>query len=143
MNKNFIMAPMTIVFLLAIATAAHAGMEREAVRGVPANNGPVYAGMGGHGGMGGRGGSGMMGSGEGISSILEALLGKRSEQDRDYALERDREELRQEIRGKRRELAYLFRSDTPDKKLIDQKIVELNRLEAELDKKMYGSNNRR
>ena len=55
----------------------------------------------------------------------------------------DREELRQEIREKRRELAYLFRSDTPDKKLIDQKILELSRLEAELDEKMVGSNNRR
>ena len=144
MNKNFLLAPMTIVFLLAIATAAHAGMEREAVRGVPANNGPVYARMGGHGGMGGgRSGSGMMGSGEGISSILEALLGKRSDQDRDYDIEREREKLRQEILEKRHELAYLFRSDTPDKKLIDQKILELNRLEAELDKKMYGSNNRR
>ena len=142
MNKNFIMAPMTIVFLLAIATAAHAGMEREAVRGVPANNGPVYARMGGHGGMGGRGGSGMMGSDEGISAIWEALSGKRANRDRDYDDQRDREELRQEIREKRRELAYLFRSDTPDKKLIDQKIVELNRLEAELDEKMVGSNNR-
>ena len=144
MNKNFIMAPMTIVFLLAIATAAHALMENAAVWSVPANSGPVYARMGGHGGMGGgSGGSGMMGSGEGISSILEALLGKRSDQDRDYDIERDREELRQEIRWKRRELAYLFRSDTPDRKLIDQKILELNRLEAELDQKMVGSNNRR
>ena len=144
MNKKFHMVPMTIVFLLAVATAAHAGMERGAVRGVPANNGPVYAMMGGHGGMGGgRGGSGMMGSGEGISSILEALLGKRSDQDRNYDIERGREGLRQEIREKRRELAYLFRSDTPDRKLIDQKIVELNRLEAELDEKMVGSNNRR
>ena len=142
MNNKFHMVPMTILFLLAISTAAHALMENGVSWGVPANNGPVYARMGGHG-MGGRGGSGMMGSGEGISSILETLLGKRSDQDRDYDDERDREELRQEIQEKRRELAFLFRSDNPDKKMIDQKIVELNRLEAKLDKKMYGSNNRR
>jgi len=36
---------------------------------------------------------------------------------------------------KRSELSFLYRSEKPDKILIDQKIEALNRLESDLDKK--------
>ena len=44
--------------------------------------------------------------------------------------------LRQEIQEKRLELRDLYRSDKSDKEQIDQKIKELDRLEAELDQKL-------
>jgi len=117
-------------------------MGNGAVQLVPANNGAVYAMMGGHGGMGGSGGGGMMGSSQGMSAIWDALTGRSNDQNRDYSDRRQREELREEIRQKRRELRSLLRSDTPDKALIDKKITELDRLEAELDEKTYRSYNR-
>lgn len=134
MKKKFHMVPMTVVLLLSISTATYARVGNESVWDVPSNYGPVYARMGGHGGMGGGGrGGGMMGSGGGISDFLETVIGKRGNPERDRDIERDREELRREIREKRRELAYLFRSDNPNRRLIDQKIGESNRLEAEWD----------
>lgn len=149
MNKKFHVAPMTavfLVFLLVLPTAVQARMEKGLSWGVPTDNGPVYAMMGGNGGMmgGGGGGSGTMGSGGGISAILEDLSARLGDWNRDRDREtQHREELRQRIHEKRKELASLFRSDTPDKKLIDQKIAELNRLEAELDLETDGSNNSR
>ena len=47
-------------------------------------------------------------------------------------------ELREEIRQKRYELSDLYRSENPDKDQIDQKIEELNKLEAELDRSLSG-----
>ncbi len=46
---------------------------------------------------------------------------------------REIEGLRREIREKRRDLASLFKSENPDRKLIDRKLEELDRLEQELD----------
>jgi Spy/CpxP family protein refolding chaperone len=88
---------------------------------------------GGHGMMGGNGRD-MMDSGQGTSNLSQEQANKLDELYRKSYQET--EVLRKEIREKREELASLFRSDNPDKNLIDQKINELNRLESDLDKKM-------
>lgn len=95
---------------------------------------------GGHGMMGGSG-HGMTGYSKGISNLWEALS-KRLDisKQNDY---NQTETLREQIREKRRELASLYRSENADKKLIHQKIDELNRLESKLDKKMAASNRER
>jgi Spy/CpxP family protein refolding chaperone len=95
---------------------------------------------GGHGMMGGSG-HGMTGYSKGISYLWE-LLSKMLDisKQNDY---NQTETLREQIREKTRELASLYRSENADKKLIDQKIDELNRLESKLDKKMAASNRER
>jgi Spy/CpxP family protein refolding chaperone len=97
----------------------------------------VYAGgmggsMGGGMGSGGNGmmgGGSMMGSGQGYSNPWQDYQDKAKET----------ETLRQEIREKRQELSELFRSDKPDKRLIDQKVDELSKLESDLDRRLSGS----
>ncbi|MBW2064473.1 MAG: hypothetical protein JRJ03_06010 [Deltaproteobacteria bacterium] len=103
----------------------------------------TYEMMGGHGGgmSGGHGGGmmegGMSGYGEWIAKFLDSFSDrfKKSDPQRDQEVER----LKREIRQKRQELSSLFHSDNPDRKTIDQKIAELNRLEDELDKKLNSS----
>ncbi len=90
--------------------------------------------MMGRGGNGMAGGHGMMGSGQGTSNLSQEQANKLDELYRKSYQET--EALRKEMREKREELASLFRSDNPDKNLIDQKINELNRLESDLDEKM-------
>ena len=95
-------------------------------------------GMGGGGGMMG-GGGGMMGGGHmtnygrGYAAPFQDQY-NRSNESSQYS-NREIEGLRYEIRGRREELSDLYRADKPDKELIDQKINELSRLEAELDQK--------
>ena len=97
--------------------------------------------MGGGRGMMGGSGHGMTGYSKGISYLWE-LLSKMLDisKQNDY---NQTETLREQIREKTRELASLYRSENADKKLIDQKIDELNRLESKLDKKMAASNRER
>ncbi len=95
----------------------------------------------GGGSMMGGSGHGMTGYSKGISYLWE-LLSKMLDisKQNDY---NQTETLREQIREKRGELASLYRSENADKKLIDQKIDELNRLESKLDKKMAASNRER
>ncbi len=101
----------------------------------------VYAGGmgGGGGGMGGggmMGGGHMMNYGRGSAAPFQDQY-NRSNESSEYS-NREIEGLRYEIRGRREELSDLYRADKPDKALIDQKINELARLEAELDQKTLG-----
>lgn len=98
---------------------------------------------GGHGGgggmMGGNGGGGMMGSGgSGMTSPSQWMsklwnLFSNNSQKGNQEKYRQREALRAQVQEKRQELESIVRSKNPDKALIDQKIGELDRLEAELD----------
>jgi len=100
-----------------------------------------YAGGPGGGGMGG-GNSGMMGGGHGMMGghiIAEPWQGQPGNQYQPYQYKQtETEKLREEIRQKRYELSDLYRSENPDKDQIDQKIEELNKLEAELDRSLSG-----
>ena len=51
--------------------------------------------------------------------------------------------LRQEIRTKRQELSALYRAEKTNKDLIDKKINELDKLEAELDDRLSGTDHQR
>ena len=92
------------------------------------------------GGMGGSmgGGHGMMGSGHMMQydpNMTNPWQGQ--PQQTPYPSyqykQTERQRLKKEIREKRQELSNLYRSENPDKDLIDQKIEELSKLEAELD----------
>ena len=80
-------------------------------------------------GMMGSGGSGMMGSDQNFSGPWTSQ--PRRSPSNQYE-QRERARLREEIREKRQELSELYRSDEPDKALIDQKIADLDELEARL-----------
>ena len=107
--------------------------------------GIVFAGGMGGGGMGG-GGNGMMGgghmrgSGQGYALPFQDLYNRymRSDEPNSYG-PRETERLRQEIREKRKELKVLYSSVKPDEDLIDKKIDELSKLEAELDHRLSGT----
>jgi len=93
--------------------------------------------MGGQGhGMMGSGGNGMMGSGQNFSGPWTSQT-QRSPSNQ-YE-QRERVRLREEIRGKRQELSELYRSDKPDKALIDQKIAQLNALETDYDRSISSA----
>ncbi len=97
------------------------------------SSGSGMMGSGGYGMMGSGGHGGMMGSGQGFFSPR----GTQPQRSPSYQYEqRQTEKLREEIREKRQELSRLYRSEKPDKELMDQKMAELNRLEAELDYEM-------
>ncbi len=104
----------------------------------------AYAGGPGGGGMGGMGGgnSGMMGGGQGMMGGHMMSNPWQGQPGNQYPLyqykQTETEKLREEIREKRHELSDLYRSENPDKDQIDQKIEELNRLEAELDRSLSG-----
>lgn len=96
---------------------------------------------GGMGGMGG-GNSGMMGGGHGMMGgpmMSNPWQEQPGNQYPSYQKQTETEKLREEIRRKRHELSDLYRSENPDKDQIDQKIEELNNLEAELDKRLSGN----
>ena len=104
--------------------------------------GIVFAGGMGGGGMGG-GGYGMMGGGHMMGNDREYAVPyqdryNRSDQPNSYG-PRETEGLRQKIREKRKELKGLYSSGKPDKDLIDKKIDELSKLEAELDYRLSGT----
>ena len=101
--------------------------------------GIVFAGGMGGGGMGGggygmMGGGHMRGSGQGYALPFQDLYNRymRSDEPNSYG-PRETERLRQEIREKRKELKELYSSGKPDNDLIDKRIDELSKLEAELD----------
>ena len=94
--------------------------------------------MGGQGhGMMGSGGNGIMGSDQNFSSPWISQPRRAST---DQNNQQEREQLREEIRDKRQELAELYRSGKPDKELIDRKIEELSVLETAYDQKLSGAN---
>ena len=93
--------------------------------------------MGGQGHMMGGSGNDMMGSGQYFSSPWTS----QPQRTPSYRYEqRQRERLRAEIQEKRQELSELYRSDSPDKALIDQKITELNELETAYDRSLSATN---
>ena len=102
-------------------------------------DGPIGGSMGGGGMMGGQHG-GMMGNSPGYTSPRGGQT-RKDPQYPDYRSPRENEtmRLRGEIQEKRQKLSNLYRSETPDKELIDQKIKELSRLESDLDQRL--SNN--
>jgi hypothetical protein len=94
--------------------------------------------MGGQGhGMMGSGGNGMMGNSPGFTNPW-GTQSRPGPYYRDSQRENETGRLRYEMREKRQELSELYRSETPDKELIDQKIAELSRLESDLDKHLSG-----
>jgi hypothetical protein len=113
----------------------------------------VYAGGMDGGGMGGgmgggaqgmMGGGHMMDYGRGYSNPYQNPYNRdyRSEEPHRYN-SRETERLREEIHAKRQELSDLYRSEKPDKSLIDKKINELAKLEAELDDRLSGTDYQR
>jgi len=100
-------------------------------------SGGTGTGMGGdHGMMGGQG-HGMMDYGQNYSNP------SRGQRRTDPAYQHEKkatERLRYEIMAKRQELSDLYRSEKPNKELIDQKIAELDELEAKLDQKLFDKN---
>ena len=104
--------------------------------------GILYAGGGmGGGGMGGgrgmMGGGHMMDFGRGYSTPYPDQYNRYNRPDGPYRNgPTETENLRHEIREKRQELSKLYDSEKPDKDLIDKKIDELSKLEAELDQRL-------
>ena len=103
------------------------------------------------GGYGMGGGHGMMGGGHGTMQGFGGWMDRfipdnwnqfrqpQQNEDTDRNTSRDQERaLREEIRGRREELASLLRSENPDRNFINQKTEELNRLEAYLDEKLLS-----
>jgi Spy/CpxP family protein refolding chaperone len=107
--------------------------------------GITYAGGGmGGGGMGGgrgmMGGGHMMDFGRGYSTPYPDQYNRYNRYDEPYQYgPTETERLRQEIREKRQELSKLYDSEKPDKDLINKKIDELSKLEAELDHRLSGT----
>lgn len=102
--------------------------------------GIAFAGGGMGGGMGGSagGGNGMMGGGHMMQDNPNMSNPRQGQpQQAPYPSYQSKQaqgqHLKEDIRQKRQELSDLYRSENPDKDLIDQKIEELSRLEAELD----------
>jgi hypothetical protein len=100
--------------------------------------GIAVAGGGGMGGSMGGGYQGMMGGGHMMQynpNMSNPWQGQ--PQQTPYpsyqSKQTERQQLKEDIRQKRQELSSLYRSENPDKDLIDQKIEELSKLEAELD----------
>ncbi len=107
--------------------------------------GIAYAGGGMGGGMGGDmgGGQGMMGGqGQGMmgyGSNFSNPWGAQPRTNSNYQNQQQKtERLREEIRAKRQELSDLYRSEKPNKEMINQKIEELSKLEAKLDQEISG-----
>ena len=114
------------------------------IAGIVFAGGPGSGGMGG-GGMGGgsygmMGGGHMMDYGQGYATPYQDRYNRYNRSDEPYQYgPRETERLRQEIREKRQELSKLYDSEKPDKDLIDKKIDELSKLEAELDHRLSGT----
>lgn len=111
--------------------------------------GVVFAGGPGGRGMGG-GGYGMMSGGHMMDYGQSYSLPYPDQYNRYNRPEgselhgpRETKRLRREIREKRQELSALYRTEEPDKTLIDKKINELDKLEAELDHRLSGTEYKR
>ena len=94
-------------------------------------------GMGGGQEMMGGQGHGMMGSDRFFSSPWTS---QPQSSPTDQNNQQERAKLREEIRDKRQELSELYRSEKPDKELVDRKIAELNALETAYDQNLAGAN---
>jgi hypothetical protein len=130
-----------IFFIIAAALIA-----TMAIGGITYSGGPGGGGMGGAGMMGG-GGNGMMGGGHMMGNDRGSAVPyrdryMRSDDPNSYG-PRETERLRQEIREKRKELKVLYSSGKPDNDLIDKRIDELSKLEAELDYRLSGTESQR
>ena len=97
--------------------------------------------------MGGGSGAGMgssMGEGHGMMDYGQNYSNSRREQPRtnqNYQYEKkETQSVREEIKVKRQELSALYRSEQPNKEMIDQKISELDDLEAKLYEKFSKDN---
>jgi hypothetical protein len=136
-----------VAFLLFTAIAL-AGFGYAGGGGMGAGSGGAGMGAGmGSGGMGGDmdgsmgGGHGMMG-GQGMMSYgpnpnFSNPQNPRSRTSPNYQSEKqETEKLRAEVKAKRQELSDLYRAEEPHKEMIDNKIAELDELEAELDEKL-------
>lgn len=114
------------------------------IGGIAFAGGGMGGGMGGGigGGMGGGMGGGhdmMGGQGQGMMGYGSNFSNPRGAQTRPNPSYQNRQEeteiLREEIRAKRQELSNLYRAEKPNKEMINQKIDELDKLEAKLDEK--------
>jgi Spy/CpxP family protein refolding chaperone len=126
LGKLFLNATLITTALL-ISAGAYAGGGMGGGQGM----------MGGQGHVMGGGGNDMMGSGQFFSNPWMSQPRKSAT---DQYKQQEQERLREEIRDRRQELSELYRSDKPDKVLIDQKIAELNELETAYDKSASGGN---
>ena len=133
-SKAYYLIAVGVIAALAFTPAVYAHGSGAGSWGGFLMGGPEYAMMGGQGMMGGGQGGGMMGYGQGGSNLWGEL--NRMFNGSNQQSYRETETLRREIRQRRQELASLFEAAKPDKKLIQEKMEELNRLEAELDRKM-------
>jgi Spy/CpxP family protein refolding chaperone len=132
MSGKYLIIATAITTALLLSTGAYAG------GGMGGGMGGGQGMMGGQGhGMMGSGGNGMMGAAPNYSNPWTTPQSRRSPADQDKQIER--EKLRAEIREKRQELSALYRSDKPDRSLIDQKIAELNALETDHDRSISGA----
>lgn len=133
------MKPKFLLIIAAMASAVFIGSWVYA----GGMGGSMGSGMG-SGGNGMMGGGSMMGSGQGYSNPWQDQYNpnpynnNRSDQTAYQDNAKETETLRQEIREKRQELSELFRSDKPDKRLINQKVDELSKLESDLDRRLSG-----
>jgi Spy/CpxP family protein refolding chaperone len=122
-GKNLIITP-AMAALITVAGIGFAG----------AMGGGMGGSMGGGYGMMGGQGQGMMGYGSNFSTPWGAQPTNPNYQNQ----QKETEGLRAEIRAKRQELSDLYRAEKPDKAMINQKIEELSKLEAELDQRIAG-----
>jgi Spy/CpxP family protein refolding chaperone len=124
MTGKHLLISAAITTALLVSASAYAG-------------GGMGGGMGGGQGMMGGQGHGMMGSGQNFSGPSWTSQPQRSPSNQ-YE-QREMVRLREEIREKRQELSELYRSDKPDKALIDQKIAQLNALETDYDRSISSA----
>ncbi len=124
MKSKIHIAVIVLITVVTISVVAYAGGPGGG------SGGSSMMGGGGQGMMGGHG-SGTVGLGQTVLNLIEKLAGKWNESSIKTSAEKER--LRGQINEKRLELADLYQSENPDRKLIDKKIHELNRLESDFD----------
>ena len=123
-------------FIITVAIAISATIGGLALAGGMGGGGMGGGGMG-SGGHGMMGGGHMMDFGRGYSTPYPDQYNRYNRYDESYRYgPTETERLRQEIREKRQELSKLYDSEKPDRNLIDKKIDELSKLEAELDQRL-------
>lgn len=127
-----------LLITAAITAALFISVGADAGGGMGGGMGGGQGMMGGQGqGMMGSDGNDMMGSGQNFSSPRMSQP-RRSPSDQ-YKTQ-EKEKLREEIRERRQELSDLYRSEKPDKALIDKKIAELNKLETDYERSVSEAN---
>ncbi len=126
-----------IFFRVAVAIAVVFTIGGLAYAGGP--GGMVGGGMGG-GGRGMMGGGHMMDYGRDYAAPYPDQYNRYNRPEESYSYgPGETKRLRQEIRAKRQELSELYRTENPDKALIDKKINDLSKLEDELDHRLAGT----